>query len=132
MTTVQIQNTPNRVQPRALKNNDGGDSPKPPQEPKNPSPIADFYDSYQTPIHLAGGALLGAGLAKVCGLPSESIMSAAGTGAFAGFFAGSPKKAALMAGGAAVGAAIATMAGVPPAGVLGAAGTGTLVAFIFG
>jgi len=128
---VQIQNAPKFNQPRALKNNDGGDSPKPPQEPKTQSPIMEFYDRYETPVHLAGGALLGAGLAKVCGLPSEAIMSAAGTGALAGFFAGSPRRAALMAGGAAVGAAIASIAGVPAAGVVGAAGTGTLVAFFF-
>jgi len=129
---MQIQNTPKFNQPRALKKNDDGDAPKPPQEPKDQSPVMEFYDRYQTPVHLASGALLGAGLAKLCGLPSEAIMSAAGTGALAGFFAGSPKKAALMAGGAAVGAAIATMAGVPPAAVLGAAGTGTLVAYLFG
>ena len=92
----------------------------------------EFYDQYETPIHIGGGALVGAGLAKMCGLPGDAVMSAAGSGALAGFFANSPKKAALMAGGAAVGAGIATLAGLPGAGVMGAAGTGTLIAFIFG
>lgn len=129
---MRIQNAPQFHQPQALKKNDGGDSPKPPEEPKQQNAIMEFWDKYETPVNIGGGALIGAGLAKFCGLPSEAVMSAAGSGALAGFFAGSPKKAALMAGGAAVGAGIATMAGLPGAGVMGAAGTGTLVAWLFG
>jgi hypothetical protein len=129
---MRIQNAPQSNQPQALKKKKGGDSPKPPEEPKQQNAITEFYESYQTPVHLAGGALMGAGLAKLCGLPGDAVMSAAGSGALAGYFASSPKKAALMAGGAAVGAGIATMAGLPGAGVMGAAGTGTLVAWLFG
>ena len=130
---MRIQNAPNSQQPRALKKNDGGNDRKPPEDPQTPkNGILEFYDQYETPIHIGGGALIGAGLAKACGLPSEAIMSAAGSGALAGWFAGSPKKAALMAGGAAIGAGIATLAGMPGAGVLGAAGTGTMVAWLFG
>ncbi len=129
---MHIQNAPQFQPPQALKKNDGGDAPKPPEEPKQQNAILEFYDNYETPINIGGGALIGAGLAKWCGLPSEAVMSAAGSGALAGFFAGSPKKAALMAGGAAVGAGIATLAGLPGAGVMGAAGTGTLIAFLFG
>ncbi|MBX3171752.1 MAG: hypothetical protein KF760_30355 [Candidatus Eremiobacteraeota bacterium] len=129
---MRVQNTPQFHQPKALKKNDGGDSPKPPEEPKQQNAIMEFWEQYETPVNIGGGALIGAGLAKWCGLPSEAVMSAAGSGALAGFFAGSPKKAALMAGGAAVGAGIATLAGLPGAGVMGAAGTGTLVAWLFG
>lgn len=104
------------------------------QEPKDgftPSnPIVDFYNSNRTIVNIGGGALIGAGIAKAAGLPSEAIMSAASTGAVAGWFAG--KKGPMMAAGAGAGAAIATIAGVPGAGVVGAAGTGALVAWLFG
>jgi hypothetical protein len=93
--------------------------------------VGDFWDNNNTAVNLGGGALVGAGLASLVGLPSEAVMSAAGSGALAGFFAGSKEKALKMAGGAALGAGIATMAGVPGAAVMGAAGTGTLLAWLF-
>ena len=105
-----------------------------PEEPKDgftPSnPIVDFYQGNQTIINIGGGALIGAGIAKFAGLPSEAIMSAAGSGAIGGWLAGD--KGPIMAAGAVTGAAIATFAGVPSAGVLGAAGTGTVLAWLFG
>ena len=62
----------------------------------------------------------------------EAVVSAAGSGALGGFFAGNNSKAALyMGGGALIGATIANMAGVPGTAVMSAAGTGALVGFLF-
>lgn len=105
------------------------------QGPEDPDEggLKDFYEKYQTPIHIAGGALLGAGIAHYGGgMTGTAVMSAAGTGALAGFFASSPQKALIMGGGAVVGAAIATFAGVPGQAVVSAAGTGALIGFLFG
>ena len=127
---MKVANRPQINQPNTLKRAPKKDEPEQPEH-NNSNAISDFYHQYQTPVHIGGGALMGAGLARALGLPGEVAMSAAGTGAVAGFFAGSPKKAVCMAGGAAVGAAIATLAGVPNTAVLGAAGTGTLVGWLF-
>ncbi|MEW6282847.1 MAG: hypothetical protein AB1758_29820 [Candidatus Eremiobacterota bacterium] len=94
--------------------------------------LKDFYQQYQTPIHIAGGALLGAGIAKLAGVPSEAILGAAGAGALAGFVAGDFRNAVCMAGGAIVGASIAALAGAPGPAIVGAAGTGTLIGWIVG
>lgn len=105
-----------------------------PEEPKDgftPSnPIVDFYKENRTIINIGGGALLGAGIARAAGLPAETVMSAAGSGALGGFLAG--RKGPIMAAGAVTGAAIASFAGVPGGAVLGAAGTGAMVAWLFG
>ena len=95
--------------------------------------VRDFYEKNKTAIHLGGGALLGAGIAMYgAGLTGTEVMSAAGSGALGGFFAGSDSQRALyMGGGAVLGATIANMAGVPGAAVLSAAGTGTLLGFLF-
>jgi hypothetical protein len=91
-----------------------------------------FYKENQTPIHVAGGALLGAGIAHVAGVPGGEVLAAAGSGAIAGWFADDPKSALFMAGGAIIGTAIATLAGLPAAAVVSAAGTGTFVGWMVG
>jgi hypothetical protein len=95
--------------------------------------VRDFYESNKSAIHLGGGALLGAGIAMYgAGLSGGQVVSAAGSGALGGFFAGNNSKAALyMGGGALIGATIANMAGVPGTAVMSAAGTGALVGFLF-
>ena len=66
------------------------------------------------------------------GLTGTAVVSAAGSGALGGFFAGeSSKRALYMGGGALIGATIANMAGVPGTAVMSAAGTGTLLGFLF-
>ena len=66
------------------------------------------------------------------GLTGSAVISAAGSGALGGFFAGeSSKRALYMGGGALLGATIASMAGVPGTAVVSAAGTGTLIGFLF-
>jgi hypothetical protein len=94
--------------------------------------VGDFYDKYETPINIAGGALLGAALARACGLPGEVALGAAGTGAFAGFLTNGRSQAFCTAGGAVAGAAIAALCGVPGPAVLSAAGTGAFVGWIVG
>ena len=98
--------------------------------PDTGSAVKDFYSKYETPVHVGGGALLGAGIARLAGAPGELILSAAGTGAFAGWMARNPKQAMVMAGGAAIGAAVASLAGLPGAAVVSAAGTGTFVGWL--
>lgn len=95
--------------------------------------VRDFYENNKSAIHLGGGALLGAGIAMYgAGLDGSAVVSAAGSGALGGFFAGeSSKRALYMGGGALVGATIANMAGVPGAAVMSAAGTGTMLGFLF-
>ncbi len=95
--------------------------------------VRDFYESNKSAIHLGGGALLGAGIAMYgAGLSGGQVVSAAGSGALGGFFAGNNSKSALyMGGGALIGATIANMAGVPGTAVMSAAGTGALVGFLF-
>ena len=94
-------------------------------------PLQDLYERYKTPAHMAGGALLAAGIARLAGAPGEILLSAAGSGAFAGWMAGeSSREAVLMGLGAIVGASIATMAGVPGVQVLGAAGVGTWLGWL--
>ena len=94
--------------------------------------VRDFYESNKSAIHLGGGALLGAGIAMYGGgLTGSAVISAAGSGALGGFFAGeSSKRALYMGGGALLGATIASMAGVPGTAVVSAAGTGTLIGFL--
>ena len=77
-------------------------------------------------------ALLGAGIAMYGGgLTGSAVVSAAGSGALGGFFAGENSKRALyMGGGALVAATIANFAGVPGPAVVSAAGTGTLIGFL--
>jgi hypothetical protein len=94
--------------------------------------LENFYHEYQTPVHVAGGALLAAGIARFAGLPGEAVMGAVGTGVVAGIFAGDQKRALCMAGGAVLGTAIATIAGAPAAAVVSAAGTGTLIGWFIG
>lgn len=96
--------------------------------------VKDFYQQNKTAIHLGGGALLGAGIAMYGGgLNGSAVVSAAGSGALGGFFAGDDSQKALyMGGGALIGATIASMAGVPGTAVVSAAGTGALVGFLFG
>ncbi len=96
------------------------------------SELKNFYKENQTPIHVAGGALLGAGIAHVAGVPGGEVLAAAGTGAIAGWFADDPKSAMYMAGGAVVATAIASFAGLPAAAVVSAAGTGTFVGWLLG
>lgn len=92
--------------------------------------LTDFYRSYQTPIHVAGGALMGAGIAHFAGLSGQPVLAAAGSGALAGFFAGGTRGAVMMGGGALVGAGIAAFAGMPGAAVVSAAGTGTFAGWL--
>lgn len=95
--------------------------------------LGDFYEEHPRITHMAGGALMGAGLARLVGLPSEAILGAAGSGAVGGFFAGSStERAVTMAGGAAVGATIAALASAPGAAVMGAATTGAVIGYLFG
>jgi hypothetical protein len=96
--------------------------------------VKDFYDQNKSAIHLGGGALLGAGIAMYGGgLTGTAVVSAAGSGALGGFFAGDDSQKALyMGGGALIGATIASMAGVPGTAVMSAAGTGALLGFLFG
>ena len=94
--------------------------------------IRDFYESNKSAIHMGGGALLGAGIAMYGGgLTGSAVVSAAGSGALGGFFAGKNSKRALyMGSGALVAATIANFAGVPGTAVVSAAGTGTLIGFL--
>ncbi|MHC9543789.1 MAG: hypothetical protein AB9903_30110 [Vulcanimicrobiota bacterium] len=90
------------------------------------SEIASLYNDNKTGVHIAWGALMAAGIALFAGFSGAPVISAAGSGVFAGWIAGKDtKKAMYMAGGAIIGTAIATMAGCPPAGIVGLAGTGT-------
>ena len=99
---------------------------------KMSSGASDFYDRHPQLTHMAGGALLGVGLARAVGLPPEASISAATSGAICGFFAGGSKDRALsMAGFSAVGAGIAAVAGCPAATIVGAAGTGAIVGWLF-
>ncbi|MBT9583455.1 hypothetical protein IV102_08895 [bacterium] len=128
-----VQNFQPTQQPNGRKLSNKNDKPNPdqPQDGYTPSnPIAGFYKEHRMLVNIGGGALLGAGIARMAGLPSEAVMSAAGSGAVGGFFAG--RKGPIMAAGAVAGAAIASLAGAPGAAVVGAAGTGTVVAWIFG
>lgn len=127
---MRVTTTPQFNQPNVLKKSPQGDQPEPSQK-SHTSGILDVYDRHPTAFNMGGGALIGAGLARMVGLPSEAVMSAAGSGAVAGFFAGSKEHALCMAGGAALGAGIATLAGAPGVAVMGAAGTGTVLAWIF-
>jgi hypothetical protein len=102
------------------------------QDPQEDSALMKFYKEYQTPIHVAGGALLGAGISRFAGVPGEAVLSAAGVGAFAGWIADEPRRAVCMAGGAVLGATIAHLAGLPGPAVVSAAGTGTFVGWIVG
>ena len=105
----------------------------PPQQgPDEDSAIMKFYKENQMPIHVAGGALLAAGIARLAGVPGEALLSSAGVGAFAGWIADSPKRAACMAGGAVIGATIAGLAGLPGPAIVSAAGTGTFVGWMVG
>lgn len=103
------------------------------QEDSSGGGIKDLYERNKSLIHLGGGALLGAGIAMYGGgLTGSEVVSAAGSGALGGFFAGSSSDRALaMGGGALIGATIASMAGVPGAAVMSAAGTGTFLGFLF-
>lgn len=105
--------------------------PADPQDSRESGGLKEFYNEYKLPIHVAGGALLGAGIAHLTGNPA-AVMSAAGGGAFAGWVADSPKRAVCMAGGAVIGASIAHMAGLPGPAILSAAGTGTFVGWLVG
>lgn len=107
-------------------------TPQPAQDSHEDSELMKFYKEYQTPIHVAGGALLGAGISRLAGVPGEALLSAAGVGAFAGWIADSPRRAVCMAGGAVLGATIASLAGLPGPAVVSAAGTGTFVGWIIG
>lgn len=100
---------------------------QPPLPASVASSIKDVYLRNRLPAHMAGGALMGAGLATVAGLEGGAVMSAAGSGAFAGFVANSPKTAVCMAGGALVGAAVAGLAGLQGAAMMGAVSTGTFI-----
>lgn len=92
--------------------------------------VKDFYRKYQTPIHVAGGALLGAGVARLCGVDPNTIMSAAGTGAFGGFMCGSPKSAICTGGGFVLGCTIGALAGLPGPAILGAGSTGGFLGWL--
>lgn len=130
---MRVQNTSHYQASQFLqKNTNGGDDTSSQAVSQNRrNAILDLYTHNTTLVHIGGGAMIGAGLARVCGLPDGLVMSAAGSGAVAGFFAGSPRRAALMTAGAAVGATIGTLAGLPGSGVMSAVGTSTLVAWLF-
>ena len=51
---MQIQSAPKFNQPKALKKSD--DNGQQPEPPANHNAISEFYDRYETPVHLAGGA----------------------------------------------------------------------------
>lgn len=129
---MQISSTRTAQAPRQpqVKN----EAPQPEEGKSFGDGVRDFYESNKSAIHLGGGALLGAGIAMYgAGLSGTAVVSAAGSGALGGFFAGnSSKKAISMGGGAVIGATIAGMAGVPGTAVMSAAGTGALVGFLFG
>lgn len=117
--------------PAAAANPSGQPDAPAPQDSRESGGLKEFYHEYKLPIHVAGGALLGAGIASLTGNP-QAVMSAAGGGAFAGWVADSPKRAVCMAGGAVIGASIAHMAGLPGPAILSAAGTGTFVGWLVG
>jgi hypothetical protein len=101
------------------------------QAPKDSFSFDEFYSDYRTPIHVGGGALIGAGIAHLAGgAVGAAVVSAAGTGALVGWLVGSKKSAICTAGGAVLGASIAAMAGVPGAAVMNAAGTGALIGWV--
>lgn len=89
-----------------------------------------FYDKYETPINVAGGAVIGAGIAHLCGVAPEAVMSTAGTGAFAGFLCDGKKQAVLTAGGAILGGAIGAFAGLHGPAIMGACGTGGFIGWL--
>lgn len=123
--------TPQRFQAPASANPAPQQAPAPKDESED-SAFMKFYKEYQTPIHMAGGALLGAGISRFAGVPGEAVMSAAGVGAFAGWVADNPRRAACMAGGAVLGATIASLAGLNGPAMVSAAGTGTFVGWFVG
>lgn len=94
--------------------------------------IKDVYQRNQTPIHLAGGALLGAGLASAAGIQGSAVISSACSGAFAGWIASSPRQAACMAGGALVGATVAGLAGLNGHAMMSAVSAGTFIGWMAG
>jgi hypothetical protein len=133
---MQLNKLPNYQPPKTLTEKKPANEPPQNDEPKNDKPnswgpVGDFWDRNETAVNLAGGALVGAILANVAGLPSEAIMSAAGSGALAGFFAGSKENALKMTAGCAIGATVGALAGLQGPAMVSAAGTGTLLAFLF-
>ncbi len=126
---MKITSTPQFNQPKALDKTPRDEGPGGPQDGPGKT-FSDFYDRHQTSMDISGGALIGAGLARLAGLPSEAVMGAAVNGAIAGYFADDKDKKIGMGAGAAIGATIAALAGAPGAGIVGAAGTGTLVGWL--
>lgn len=129
-----IQNGPNAT-PVLNRNAVAPATPKAPEANAQvdtfTSSAKNFYNEFKTPLHVAGGALLGAGIASIGGgATGQAVMSAAGTGALVGWVLDSPKSAFATGGGAIIGATIATLAGVPGAGVISAAGTGALIGWV--
>lgn len=88
-----------------------------------------FYQQHQTLTQVALGALGAAILARLVGGSPESVQSAAGSGALAGWFVSEPSEAAGVAAGAILATLIALLAGVHGDPAISLIGSGAFMGF---